>query len=94
MSINPISNGLDKTHWFVYLSPAHGASPFSVEPGGDALLAEDVFAVQDGRLLQTVVTNRTRTSTSLYLLQAWTSTVSLQNETHLKTYFEGCTKER
>ena len=62
------------------MSPAHGTGPLSVEPRGDALLAEDVLAVEDRRVLQAVVTNGTRAAAGFHLLHARATTVSLETK--------------
>jgi hypothetical protein len=67
----------------LYLCSAHGAGPLPIEPGGDALLAEDVLAVKDGRLLKRVVTNRTRIAARLHLLKTRASAVSLKQLIYL-----------
>jgi hypothetical protein len=67
----------------LYLCSAHGAGPLPIEPSGDALLAEDVLAVKDGRLLKRVVTNRTRIAARLHLLKTRASAVSLKQLIYL-----------
>ena len=62
------------------MSPAHGTGPLSVKPGGDALLAEDVLAVEDRRVLEAVVTNGTRAAAGFHLLHARATTVSLETK--------------
>ena len=62
------------------LGPAHGAGGVPVEPGGDAVLAEDVLAVEDRRVLEAVVTNGTRAAAGFHLLHARATTVSLETK--------------
>jgi hypothetical protein len=51
------------------LGPAHGAGGVPIEPGGDAVLAEDVLALQHGRLLVGILQQRLINTHTFYRLQ-------------------------
>ena len=61
----------------------HGAGGVPVEPGGHAVLAEDVLAVEHGGLLEIVLTYRTEPATGLHLLFCWSFPVTEIND-HVK----------
>ena len=71
-----------------YLCSAHWTRPLSVEPCGDTLFAEYVFAMEHGGFFDGVVTYRADAAIQLQVLLAGTRAITLKQSVSLTSSIE------